>query len=658
MNFDRRSAIRPLSIRFRGCDAFSRLLAKVVGVGGVGVVGVVVVSTPIALGQESEQKETSAKKPVPELVVVVEGQVADAVGAGQKDVVVTLHSKKEDETRGTKLAEAMTNEYGDFDLKLPRRVDGSVVVVLTKPRHKESTHELTLSKDGVIPFVAGTLEGNVKLIGAIISATGNKPIPGADITLETAYRNRSATSNEKGAFEFTGIAPGRATVVVQAKGFGREQQRISATEDAGVVTITLKPERVVKIAIINDAGDPVSGATVEVLDRPRNDMRAAVTNKEGIATISGLHFDALMLLARLSHQDHVSGVEFTERIDLPEARADSEYKLTMARAGEIRAKVIDAATGKPVYGARVMTGESASDDTPRDWTNDEGIAEITGAAPGGTVTTVHASGYAPTLSIVVVKVGETVDAEFALERESVIKGRVEDDRGNPIPGVEIIATQWRGYNTLGLRAMTGVNGEFIIESAPDDEFQIIVQAPRASASHQTLQASASRVVVELKLAILQAMAKKTEMENHPKIGDALPPVTLTTIAGKRINLSQLRGKVVVLDFWATWCAPCVEALPEIVAIHQQHKHRKDFMILGISRDFDESDLRSFLKSNTLVTWDQVVGDNSGSDELAEKLGVSGIPAIIVIGSDGRIAATDIDSTQLQARLRILLKPQQ
>ncbi len=622
------------------------------------LVGAVVFSTTFALAQEPEKKETPAAKPAPELVVVIEGQVTDAVGSGQKDVVITLYAKKRDDTRGSKLAEAKTNQYGDFELKLIRRVDGDVIVVFEKPKHKKPVREITLSKEGVIPFVAETLEGDVLLVGHVVSATGDKPVAGADVSLDTAYRERSATTDAKGAFEFKDVAPGRATIVVEAKGFGRQQQRLAATEDAGNVAITLKPERVVHIAIMDDAGDPVSGATVEVLDRPRNDMRAAVTNKEGLATISGLHFDAKMLLVRLTHEDHVSAFDFAERIDLPKDRHDSDHQLSMNRAGKIRAKVIDAETGKPIYGARVMTGDSASDDTPRDWTNESGIADITGVAPGGMVTTVHASGYAPTLSIVVVKVGETVDEEFELEIASVIKGRVEDDRGNPIPGVEIVATQWRGFDTLGLRAMTNAKGEFIIENAPDDEFQVSVRAPKAMPSAQSLQASASEIVLELKLSVLRAMAKQAGEVNQPRIGDPAPAITLTTIAGKKINLSQLRGKVVVLDFWATWCAPCVEALPQLIAINEKFKNRKDFMILGISRDFDESDLRSFLKSNPGVSWPQVVGDDSGSEELAKELGVTGIPAIFIIGTNGKIAATDLHDSQLEARLKIFLKSQE
>lgn len=646
MSLDRKDSEYARAIRAR---RYSDLARPIV------FIWLVALSSALARGQTPPQKETPADKPAPKSVVVVEGQVTDAVGSGQKDVVVTLHAKKEEGTRGSKLAESKTNQYGDFELKLPRRVEGAIIVLLRKPQHDDSVHELTLAKEGEIPFLAATLEGNVKLTGRVLSATGNNPVVAATITLDTAYRERSATSDEKGAFEFKGIAPGRATIVVEAKGFGRQRQRIPATQDAGAVTITLKPQRIVHIAIINDAGDPVSSATVEVLDRPRNDMRTAVTDKDGMATFSGLHFDALVLLARLAHHDHVSAVDFSERIDLPEDRAESEHMLSMNRAGKIRAKVVDAATGRPVYGARVMTGDGPSDDTPRDWTDDRGIADITGVASGGTVTTVHASGFAPTLSIVVVKVGETVDVEFALTPESVIKGRVEDEHGDPISGVEIIATQWRGYKTLGLRAMTNAKGEFVIESAPADEFLVSVQAPGAAPSSRTLQELGYDLVVELKLTTLKAMAEKFNKTNQPRIGDAPPPITLTTITGKKINLSQLRGKVVVLDFWATWCAPCVEELPKLIALNEKYKDRRDFMILGISRDFDESDLRSFLRSNPKVTWDQVIGEENGSDQVAEKFGVSGIPSIFVIGTDGKIAAADLVGSQLEPRIKLLLK---
>gem|GEM_PF-538702 len=613
-------------------------------------------ATASACGQASDNKtKTPEKTQTAEPVVVIEGQVTDAVGSGQKDVVVTLHRKKKDGTRGPKLAGTKTNKFGDFQILLPRRVDGTALVVLRKPLHKESVKEVTLTREGEIPFLAESLEGNITLTGRVVGAADDKPVPAAHVRLETAYREQSTIVDDKGAFKFTGVAPGRATIVVQADGFGRQQQRIHATQDAGTMTIVLKPQRIVQIAIVDDAGDPVSGATVELLDRPRNDMRTAITDADGIVTVKGIHFDARMLLARLTHEGHVSSIDFTERIDLPEDRTLSQHQLLMERAGKIRAEVVDAATKKPIYGARVMTGDGPSDDTPRDWTDENGIAVVTGVAPGGIVTTVHASGYAPTLSVVVVKVGETVEKTFALNKESIIQGRVEDEHGKPIPGVEIVAAQWRGYNTLGLRAMTNAKGEFLIEGAPDDEFQVNVQAPGAAPSLQSLQASDFDVVLELQLATLKALAKQFDKANQPKIGDPPPPITLTTITGKKINLAQLRGKVVVLDFWATWCAPCVQELPHIIAINEKYKNRRDFMILGISRDFDESDLRNFLKNNPRVSWDQVVGEENGSDQAAEKFGIVGIPALFVVGSDGKIAATDLDASQLQARLKLLLK---
>jgi cytochrome c biogenesis protein CcmG, thiol:disulfide interchange protein DsbE len=90
----------------------------------------------------------------------------------------------------------------------------------------------------------------------------------------------------------------------------------------------------------------------------------------------------------------------------------------------------------------------------------------------------------------------------------------------------------------------------------------------------------------------------------PRIGSAAPDFTVQDSQNK-VTLSQLRGQIVVLNFWATWCAPCVEEVPSLVAMQQRMK-AKGVTVLAVSVDVDESAYRHFVKDhnvNLLTVWD-------------------------------------------------------
>jgi len=132
--------------------------------------------------------------------------------------------------------------------------------------------------------------------------------------------------------------------------------------------------------------------------------------------------------------------------------------------------------------------------------------------------------------------------------------------------------------------------------------------------------------------------------NH-KGGSALRPApdfALTDLSGNRVNLSAYRGKVVLLDFWATWCAPCKEEIPHFVDMQNRYGPR-GFQVIGISMDDDEKPVREFqqqFKMNYPVA--------VGSAKLAEQYGgVLGLPITFVIDPQGRIVSRHIGQTKAE-----------
>jgi thiol-disulfide isomerase/thioredoxin len=122
----------------------------------------------------------------------------------------------------------------------------------------------------------------------------------------------------------------------------------------------------------------------------------------------------------------------------------------------------------------------------------------------------------------------------------------------------------------------------------------------------------------------------------PKAGDDAPAIVLNDLDGKGVAVPDLKGKVIYVDFWATWCPPCRAALPHTQQISQRDETNKgDLVVLGIGGFNEDADtLRDFQKANN-YTFRTLL--DAGGNKVAESYGVQGIPTFVIIGRDGKIA---------------------
>lgn len=144
-----------------------------------------------------------------------------------------------------------------------------------------------------------------------------------------------------------------------------------------------------------------------------------------------------------------------------------------------------------------------------------------------------------------------------------------------------------------------------------------------------MKSTARRALVALTL-LLGACASAPETAAPPSGGD-LGAVTLTDLLGGRHSLAEYRGKVVLLDFWATWCAPCLESLP-LYDAWQKELGDEGFVVVAASVDEEDAPVADFaVKYAPNVT---VLRDREGL--AAERLGLPKMPTAFLIGRDGRL----------------------
>ena len=157
------------------------------------------------------------------------------------------------------------------------------------------------------------------------------------------------------------------------------------------------------------------------------------------------------------------------------------------------------------------------------------------------------------------------------------------------------------------------------------------------------------------LGIYVAGRRSAQKPKPTASGNLAPDFTLTDLDGRKLTLSDYRGKVVLLDFWATWCGPCRTEIPHFVEMQNTYGPQ-GFQVIGISMDDDAKPVREFAQHYKL-NYPVAVGD----DKLADRFGgVLGLPVNFIIDRQGRIHAKYLGATDVsvfdEAVKNVLAKP--
>ncbi len=126
----------------------------------------------------------------------------------------------------------------------------------------------------------------------------------------------------------------------------------------------------------------------------------------------------------------------------------------------------------------------------------------------------------------------------------------------------------------------------------------------------------------------------------------------TDLQGRRWSASNLLGKVVVVDFWATWCPPCLAEIPQLKKLRQRHGDR--LVLLGVALDsLDRRRLTAFLHRQGMA-WPQIHAPQGFRSEPADHFGIDTLPAIRIVDRRGRLVASDLRGRALEVTVRGLM----
>jgi len=147
--------------------------------------------------------------------------------------------------------------------------------------------------------------------------------------------------------------------------------------------------------------------------------------------------------------------------------------------------------------------------------------------------------------------------------------------------------------------------------------------------------------------VLASMAQQEEAKKIQRTlveGATFPDFSVQDVDGKPLSVSAYKGKVLLIDFWATWCGPCMHELPNVEKVYKAY-HDKGFDIIGISLDNNKDTLTGYLKQEK-IPWQQYCDGKGWKSDLGQKYGITSIPATYLLDKDGKIIGKNLRGDDL------------
>jgi thiol-disulfide isomerase/thioredoxin len=250
-----------------------------------------------------------------------------------------------------------------------------------------------------------------------------------------------------------------------------------------------------------------------------------------------------------------------------------------------------------------------------------------------------------------------IEHDWFLDNEAAAKRYLREKPDGAVrPMAQIVATmaraeagQFEDALTNYRELMRGLTREEQQEFAANFADSLAESATRAG------EFKAAREVYEILLIRFSNPALRNKVRDDlarlDMVGKPAPTVIVKDLEGQTLRLSDLKGKYVLIDFWATWCAPCVAETPRLKQLYETY-HDKGFEIVGVSLDETLTPLKDFVKARK-IPWPQAHNLTCGSD-LQGAFDVNTIPATFLVGPDGNVERLELRGESLENYLKAKL----
>jgi thiol-disulfide isomerase/thioredoxin len=235
-----------------------------------------------------------------------------------------------------------------------------------------------------------------------------------------------------------------------------------------------------------------------------------------------------------------------------------------------------------------------------------------------------------------------INAIVAQINAKILQGKnTEKDLANELNAFDDLYAKYKNQKTEGVAQILVAKAHVYLEVIYDPEkaAEIFQQIKR------DLPDTPTGKRVDAILDTLKGPVEAEKIQNALVVGATFPGFSETNLNGSPLSIANYKSKVVLVDFWATWCVPCRMELPYVLKTYEKY-HDKGFEIIGVSLDDDRAALEKFIKENKMP-WPQFFDGNGPHNALAVKYGIEAIPATFLLDGNGKIIGKDLRGEELQ-----------